>query len=441
LHDPHRDPARKTNATSLIDRTWLRWTVVLVAAIGVRGAWLYVRAPALKADADGYRQLAASLVEKGVFGYPQPSGSGGGAVKPTAFRPPLYPLLLAAVGATDPERDIAAAALHLVLGVGTVGVTFWLADRWRLGNWGLVAAALVALDPILLNQSNLLMTETLATCLAVAALAALTCYARYPTFTAAASSGAAIGVAALCRPTFLAWLPWVALLMIACRPPSAARWRFLRAATLVMAAVLALGPWLIRNCRVFGHPIAGTTHGGYTLLLGNNREFYDFLRRSDWGRVWDSQRLDREFNRAKTRRSGNEVAADHWAYRQALECIRREPRMFVYSTLVRVGRLWGLVPHQVKASEDTLQQLARWSVGAWYLSCFALALLGAATLRRRLLVPPWGWGVTLCLAFTTVHAFYWSNMRMRAPLVPVICLLAAAGARRLSRRCAAQNPA
>ena len=33
----------------------------------------------------------------------------------------------------------------------------------------------------------------------------------------------------------------------------------------------------------------------------------------------------------------------------------------------------------------------------------------------------------LILNFTLVHLFYWSNMRMRAPLVPLIALVAARG--------------
>jgi hypothetical protein len=36
------------------------------------------------------------------------------------------------------------------------------------------------------------------------------------------------------------------------------------------------------------------------------------------------------------------------------------------------------------------------------------------------------WGVLLCVAFTGVHAFYWSNLRMRAPLMPFVAVVAAA---------------
>ena len=35
--------------------------------------------------------------------------------------------------------------------------------------------------------------------------------------------------------------------------------------------------------------------------------------------------------------------------------------------------------------------------------------------------------LVLIVSFTAVHSIYWADMRMRAPLVPAIALLAAAG--------------
>ena len=44
------------------------------------------------------------------------------------------------------------------------------------------------------------------------------------------------------------------------------------------------------------------------------------------------------------------------------------------------------------------------------------------------------WGGLLAVSFTAVHAAYWTNMRMRASLVPVVVLAAAAGAAWLAGR-------
>jgi hypothetical protein len=73
-------------------------------------------------------------------------------------------------------------------------------------------------------------------------------------------------------------------------------------------------------------------------------------------------------------------------------------------------------------------KLLRWSVAGWYAALFALALLACVRLPAKLVRLPWLWGILLCAVFTAVHALYWSDMRMRAPLMPFVCLVGAAGA-------------
>ena len=143
---------------------------------------------------------------------------------------------------------------------------------------------------------------------------------------------------------------------------------------LVAAVAVVLSPWVARNQVQFGRPIVTTTHGGYTLLLGNNPAFYEYLRSGEWGSVWDAKELGPEWA-ADVRRAGpaDELQADRRAYREAWTNIRREPGSFFYACLVRIGRLWALAPHQGS-------WLLRWGVAAWYLVEFLAA--GAGTLGR-----------------------------------------------------------
>jgi hypothetical protein len=73
----------------------------------------------------------------------------------------------------------------------------------------------------------------------------------------------------------------------------------------------------------------------------------------------------------------------------------------------------------------------RYAVGIFYAFELALTALGAWFLGRKLLREPWIWGTLLLFSYTLVHAFYWTDMRMRAPLVPVIALLVAVAVSRL----------
>ncbi len=404
----------------------------LLLSLLARGGML-LAPQALRADPDHYRAVAENLVSRGTFAKEE---------LPTAYRPPLYPVVLTACVACGAWSRTATAVLHLGLGLGTVWLTYWLGRRWGLGRFAFLAGALVACDPILLAQSALVMTETLAAFLAAASLAALTWFSERPSVGRAAAAGGCIALAALCRPTFLPFLGVAAIAV----PWLAATWpQTLRlCAAFVAAAAVVLAPWAIRNQLQLGRPIIATTHGGYNLLLGNNPHFYEYLRSGEWGTPWWSDQLDKEwFAEIPHATPADEIVADRMAYARAKENIRREPGMFLYSCLVRAGRLWSLLPHQRSPEEGTLTRWARYAVGAWYLLVLSLALAGLLHLGRLILRQrgpgggnsirgarrtSWTWGILLAACFTAVHTLYWTDLRMRGPLMPAVALAACLGA-------------
>ena len=117
----------------------------------------------------------------------------------------------------------------------------------------------------------------------------------------------------------------------------------------LLGAIVILSPWAIRNQFQFGRPIVTTTHGGYTLLLANNPEFYQWLRSGRWGSVWQADRFNAAWER---RKPAGELAADRLAYAEAWQTIRVEPATFADACLVRLGRLWSPLPHQIAADES-----------------------------------------------------------------------------------------
>lgn len=401
---------------------------LLLLAFLVRGGVLVWMPDVLVADPDAYRGYSENLVEHGVYGHGQ---------VPSAFRPPLYPLLLTpAVSAGDWARA-AIGIVHLVLGVGTVWLVYRLAVRWDLGRWSALAAALVACDPILLQQSTLVMTETLATLLAVVSLLALTAAAddRQLCTLRVAVAGACLGLAALCRPTFLVFAAFAELVLAARAEGWSARLKTF--GCFAIAAALVLVPWIVRNQVSMGRPIVATTHGGYTLLLSNNPSFYDYLRQRSLGTVWEKDDyFDDWFDRLPRGTPEAELEANRVAYADARRHIAQQPGMFAYSCVVRIGRLWAPLPHQIGDHESAARRLMRYGVGLWYVVLFSFAAIGLLAVfangRRGsetglFAVRPWVWGLLLAGSFTLVHAVFWSNMRMRAPIVPVVALAATAG--------------
>ncbi len=432
----------------LIDWMPPRWVLLVLfcAVLVVRGRFMLANSEAFSPDPDAYGLVASRIYQYSTFGlYFDNRLDSSMNVRPTAARPPLYPVVLSMTYVFDLETLAALGALHVVLGAFTVWGVWHLGRLWKLPPGAcLIAAALVTVDPILLAHSVMRMTETLAAFLAVMTLISVTRFAQDNSFGWALLSGLLMGLCVLCRPEFLVW----SLSVAAVFPFAAEGAHRLRRLTICIAlAAVVLAPWAIRNARLFGYPVVTTTHGGITLLLANNPGFYEYLRSAPWGTTWDGSEVNEQHWHLQSSQLlrqltppgrppvrllyVDEVAVDRETYRQAFENIRNEPAMFAYSCLVRVGRLWAVLPHQTSVNESPSRRGLRYSVAIWYTVELALAALGLWTLGRKLLASPWLWGTLLVGSFTLVHAFYWTDMRMRAPLAAVVALLAAVGVARL----------
>lgn len=359
-------------------------------------------------DPDNYLPLARALAEGRGFAIHG---------RPTAYRPPLYPLLLAPlIGPNDGRFTLAIAALHLALGAGTVLLTYASARGWGLSPArALVAAGLVALDPVLAAQARSVMTETLAAFLLAAALSAL----GTVTTRGAALSGLAFGLAALCRPSTLP-AAGLATLFAATTGPGGFAERLARASALAGAVALVLTPWAARNVWRLGEPIVTTTHGGYTLALANNEAYYRDVLDGPPGVVWSGpnqrawfERISRETDRM------SEPQADRHLRNSALALMRTRPQDAVRAALARLGRLWAPAPSGSVYGRKLRIATALWSVPFWI-----AAILG---LRRR---DSWRWpraaAPCILVGLSLVHLFYWTDLRMRAPLIPALALVAAA---------------
>jgi len=420
----------------ILDRKLL---AVLLLGLLVRGAILWQYRETLTRDDDNYGEIATNLRQQSVFGL------GQNLATPTAFRPPLYPILLAGSMIGDKISPLQIGTLHLLLGLLTILLVYQLAQQYGLPRGAPLAALLVAVDPILLFQSTRIMTETLATLLAVAVLYSLSHLNQKRRWTNALISGSVLGLSILCRPTFLIWLLLCLLALIILEPNWRQRLRL--ASALLAGAVLVVAPWTIRNMIQFRRPIALTTHGGYTLLLGNNPVFYEHLQQQPWGSVWQPAEVDRfkqglnkmdpdgdptkDYWKISTTtepassRSTTEYERDRFAYRVARHQMSQQPGLFVVASLVKLGRLWSPLPHQVDPTESTKGRWIRYLIASWYSASYLLALISLYRLRGAILERPWLWGLLLVITLTAVHTLFWSNIRMRAPLVPWIALLVA----------------
>lgn len=435
--------------------------VVLIAAVAIRAGVIWGVPGGFAEDIDAYAAVADNLLRYGVFGYGE---------RATAFRPPLYPVLLAGVRATGLSWTWGVGGLHLILGVATVALAISLARRLGLVEAAWLAGLLAACDPLLLFHSRLLMTETLSAALVTAAVWSAAEAERRDTAVAWLCAGMLLGWNALARPTFLVWIPIALVLIVlagsgtriavssggvdggdrawpAGGTPDRRAWR--RAVLAALGAVAVLLPWGVRNAVIFGSPVFGTTHGGYTFYLANNPDYYAYLLAPDRRGVWDAAEFNRRWER-ELRASGvkGEPAADRLAYRLAWQTIAAQPDTFLQACLKRLASFWGVLPHAGEGDGAAFRRWGRYAVAAFYALELLAAVGGAwAILRgrrararnvaagepehcpvrqpsRRIAL---AWGVSAIAVLTLVHSFYWTNLRMRAPVMPMVAVFAAAG--------------
>jgi hypothetical protein len=429
----------------------MRLLTVVVIAVLVRGGVLLFYPEKFETDPDAYQHLAVSLAKYQTFGFHSPMGE----VTPTAFRPAGYPWLLSWLVSGEEIPKLRMCLLHLLLGVMTVVLTFKLADhcsshsqstsarRWFSKPTTMIAAVLVACDPILCFQSVQTMTETLATFLAVFAIWIWTRLSQSPTL----GCGLLLGCALLCgffvRPISIAWagllLPYSLLAKDwpGCSPKKETKQNWLATVPVTVILLMGIGLWMQRNQKAVGYPVWATTHGGYTLLLANNPPLYDHLRSHLWPSYWDPTDFFRGW-RARSNGNladpsfwktipdplpitSNEIQDDGDASAAAHALIKREPATFVWSCLVRTWWLWSPIPQTGPVWQRTL-------VGIWY-GVLYLGILFAICGRSKVgcFSRPWMAGWLLVVALTVTHGIYWSNMRMRAPALPFLCFISAMG--------------
>ena len=383
-----------------------------------------------RGDEINYQDHAANLA----------AGKGfvGADGRPTAARPPLVPVVLAGLYRITGPQAAAARCFEILLGTVIVGLTYLLASRLVAPRAGLVAAALVAVNPYLIFISSYLLTENLYTVFLLAVLLALTARpgAGPASLRLVAWAGVLVGLASLARPNAAFLAVFVVPALVAWDGGPAVH-RVARASVFVIAIVVTITPWAIRNYARLGAPIFFTTHGGITFYQSNNRLVHDVP--NFHGSVAPRESLP-GWDRIS---AAPELEADRLAWSLAITFLRENPGLVPRMLLEKFLRFWRLKSHAASSGVKSgwwwnknklLGRLASsFDFGMVYaLLTFPCAVVGlVATARdfRRLY---------LLYAVVALHvlvalAFY-GSLRARIPIEPVIALFASAGLARIAGR-------
>jgi 4-amino-4-deoxy-L-arabinose transferase-like glycosyltransferase len=416
---------------------------LLTVALAVRVAEVERTSYRPLGDAGSYLFLASQVAHTGDYPTTHAPGAGAGGTRgPSAYFAPGFPYFLAGVDLLDGHRTRRDGAIHparlaqAVLGTAIVGLV-GLVAREAFGELiALVALALAAVYPVLIELSGTLVAENLMTALVLAAVWAMLRAARaaHP-YRWIAAAGVLTGLATLTHVNAVVLvLPLGLAAWRLHRTTAAELQRAFAGPTLLIATVaLTVTPWTIRNA-VELHQFAPVTDETGITLVGTYNAASAANRRVPYKwRLYS--RIPGEGGLSRQARHLTEPALSSRLETQALHYIDRHPLAplaVIYHNSLRLLELEGSFAWRASAAAiDISRQTAEIGVISFWLLC-ALALAGAFTRAVRA-GPRWIWLVPVLL-WLSVAAINAETPRFREPVDPFLILLgscaiaAAAGA-------------
>lgn len=410
-----------------------------VLALGLRFAVALLWAPAPSGDAVDYLRLAEELA--GGRGFVDVMGN------PTSWRPPLYAAFLAPfvrlLGANDLQSvQLAARIAQALLSTGSVLLVYVIGTTWFGRTTGRVAGVLVATSLVQVAAVSRILSETLFVFLFLVALALLgaAVQRRDPTdddvprrSALFALAGACFGLATLVRGALLPFPFVVASCMVGRAVMGRNRASVLTAGRqsilLMLGFVTVLGPWSIRNYGVHGEVVPLATQGGATLYAGNHPED---------GYILGKMAQDSRTLRA---RSMSEVEASRYLTSKTLEDWFERPKDLTGLIALKLLYFWTPADWEVLpgsgAFNPTYAFILFWAALAVAAGVSdrwrpARGLRGAGqptgelTLDDQRLSQAWVvWAPVIY--FVTLALVFYGSPRLRMPIEPLLCLMAAVG--------------
>jgi 4-amino-4-deoxy-L-arabinose transferase-like glycosyltransferase len=345
----------------------------------------------------------------------------GGAQRPSAGHPPLYPTYLALWSAIGLDGVTAHRLASGVLGTATIVVVALLARRLAGNAAGLIAAGIVALYPQMWINDGMILSETMAIFMTAVALTAAYAFWRAPSMRNACWLGLACGAAALSRTELTLMFPLVILplgLMV-----RGADWG--RRIRLIVVAglmgALVVGPWIVFNLTRFEETTTMTSGTGSALSAASCDEvWYGTLigyYANCFQGPWPDAKLDESQRDLVPREQAVQYTKDH---------IKRLPLVVA----ARVGRLWDVFkPGQTTMLDWWIEgrgRAASWIGLFAYYALWPFAIYGLVVMRRRR-VPIFPL-IAIALIATFAAAITFGVTRYRAPAEVALVLAAAIGA-------------
>ncbi len=419
-----RRPSLATPNTLRRRRALLTGAAVALIAAGVLLRLLIVLLPGNRlnprwggvGDAPAYALLARNIATGKGYAY---------AGFPTAYRAPVYPLLLAAAMKFGAHAFEAIRLAQFLAGLVVAYLCGAVAGR-LFGKEAKIGAVILALFfPTLAIVTGEILTEAIAALCSATFFYLLVLFLKRPSWNILVWLCVCVGVGTLTHFN-MALLGIVLLVAVLFGQTVLPRWR--AAAITVCLSAVVISPWIVRNYRVFGEHLLLSTESGPAAVMG-------VLTPEGRALPGDSERLrkalgwvppaDFETNAPTRARLGGEADLNRAAWGAAFKLWKQTGWTLIPLSLKKLGYFW-LSTDQLSdtGSFKPTVRMARAAGVVAYWALLALGIAGWFLLRRT---TPRVAGIFLFYAVlvTILHLPFNMNTRLRMPFIdPLIAVLA-----------------
>jgi 4-amino-4-deoxy-L-arabinose transferase-like glycosyltransferase len=317
-----------------------------------------------------------------------------------AYRTPGYPIFIALCGGSIRAIRLAQAFID----ASNALAVYLLARQWLSFRRALFAAALVAINPLLIYFSGLILAETLFTALLIWGMVLVT--SRKAAWKWRARGLLLLALSVLVRPSALA-LP---LFLAALNPFWLRTYHWPRMVAAGAMLFVLLFPWALRNRLRLGSWVWTTTNGGITMYDGFNP-------------AADGSSDQSFITQIPGLKNMGEVRRSEYFLNLARKYVREHPARVQVLTFNKVVRTWSPVP----LSQEYGHNWRYVAIGLFFtLPLFLLTIAGIMSnhlpmAAKVLLLLP-------ALYITVIHAASVGSIRYRVPADVPMAIVAAAGA-------------
>jgi 4-amino-4-deoxy-L-arabinose transferase-like glycosyltransferase len=383
-------------------------------------------------DEQHYHTLALNLLHRHGFAW-EP-----GVL--TSIRPPLYPFFIMLVWTVSGTESLWAVRMaQILLSLANVLLLYRLGLLLFNRRIALFAATGFCFYPSFIGFNVFILTEVLFTLLLTLVALGYAVLLKTRRLSVAWGTGMVLGLAALTRS--ILWLFPLVLCPLVFSVHGTLWMRLKITLGLFLGFALVVTPWAVRNTKLQGVFTVVDTMGGLTLRMGN-------YEHTPLHRAWDPvtlhgetsifQQLHQEHPDASAWTEGQK---EKWALRTSLAYMRSHPLVTLQRTIIKFANFWGLERVIIAGWQQGLYLPSPWLAGLGTLgitfSYVSVMLFGSLGLflgfpgeRRAHL-----FFLLLLVFICGIHTVVFGHERYHLPLIPFLCLYAAAAVVNRGWRC------